>query len=144
MNKWDRRLLGLAKHVSHWSKDNSTHVGSVIADANHRVISLGYNGPPQRVSDNFASREQKLLRTIHAEQNSILFANVPLSGATIYVTHPPCSRCASVIVQSGIARVVCCEAQDGFAERWADDMREAESLFKEAGVVYEEVQCANG
>ena len=41
--KWDTRFLGLATHISAWSKDPSSQVGAVITDGN-RIISLGYNG----------------------------------------------------------------------------------------------------
>src|SRR5438552_2049603 len=43
---WDYRFLMLAKHISLWSKDNSTKVGCVIADRKRRIISVGYNGLP--------------------------------------------------------------------------------------------------
>src|ERR1051326_2813900 len=49
--KWDRRFLELAKHVSSWSKDPSTKVGAVIVDANRRVVATGYNGFPRGVED---------------------------------------------------------------------------------------------
>lgn len=51
MTNWPQRFLELAQLVASWSKDPSTQVGAVIVDANRRVVSLGYNGPPRGTSD---------------------------------------------------------------------------------------------
>ena len=42
--KWDLRYLDLAKHISTWSKDPSTQIGSVAIGENGQVLSQGYNG----------------------------------------------------------------------------------------------------
>lgn len=141
MTKWQRRFLGLAKEVGSWSKDVSTKVGSVIVDSSNRIVSLGYNGPPQGVPDELGiDRETRLLRSLHAEQNSILFAKQDLEGCTLYVTHPPCARCAAMIVQTGIAEVVCPAPSDEFAQRWAKDLAETRFMFNEAGVKLTQVE----
>lgn len=50
----------------------------------------------------------------HAERNAILRCGTATAGATLYVNLEPCSHhgltppCADLIVESGIARVVCC------------------------------------
>lgn len=140
MNVWDRRFLGLAKEVSTWSKDESTQVGSVIVDGNKRVISLGFNGPPQGVPDETGlDRETRLRRSLHAEQNSLLFAHRSVAGCTIYVTHPPCARCAAMIVQAGITKVVAPKPDEKFRERWADDIEQAKFMFDSAHIEFEEI-----
>ena len=82
-------------------------------------------------------RDEKLRRTIHAEENALLFAGRPVEGCTIYVTHPPCARCAAKLIQSGLTRVVAQMPAEEFGERWADDMRSASAMFLEAGVGFE-------
>jgi dCMP deaminase len=69
---------------------------------------------------------------IHAEVNAILFANRDLHGCTLY-TWPfqPCSRCASIVVQKGINRVVSLKDDD---ERWAKSFTLANQIFNEAKV----------
>ena len=131
INKWDARFLQLAELVSTWSKDPSTRVGSVITDKRNRVISLGFNGYPHGVKDDDLPRDRKLLRTIHAEENAILFAQRSLSGCTAYVTHHPCGPCAAKIVQSGITRVVVAKEMHS---AWSASSVEAKMLFSEAGV----------
>lgn len=133
--KWDLRFLQLAKLVSSWSKDPSTQVGAVIADSLHRVVSLGYNGLPHTMKDDpniLGNRELKYQCIIHAEENAILFANRSLQDCTIY-THPvpPCARCASKIVQSGITRVVApyVDETSEFWERWREHLELARRVF---------------
>ena len=58
LSKWDRRFLGLAAHVSAWSKDPSTQVGSVVTN-DKRVVSLGFNGFPQGMSDDHRLHEDR-------------------------------------------------------------------------------------
>lgn len=134
MTKWDDRFLSLAKTVSTWSKDPSTGVGAVIVDAQHRVVSLGFNGFPRGIQDDERSQNKALKyeMTIHAEINAILFAKQSLHGCTLYV-YPltPCGRCASIIAQSGISRVVGPTVK---VERWVESCQLGQDILKEAGV----------
>lgn len=136
LDKWDFRFLRLAEHISEWSKDPSTKVGAVIVDVNNRIVSVGFNGFPVRVSDKperLEDRDQKLAMTIHGDLNAILFARQPIFGCTMY-TWPfaPCSNCASVIVQVGIRRVVAPRVDD--SHPWANSINLTRLLFNEAGV----------
>lgn len=137
IGKWDKRFIGLALHVAEWSKDPSTRVGAVIVDNKQRVISMGYNGPPRGVSDHYVTREDKLFKTIHAEENAVLFAKQDLTGATVYVTHPPCANCAAKLVQSGVSRVVFPSPSEDFLSRWKESYYAALGMFVEAGVTVE-------
>ena len=131
---WDSRFLEMARLVSTWSKDPSTQVGAVITRGKF-VVSLGFNGHPKGVADTadrLENREAKYRTIIHAEMNAILTAKQDLEGCTIYVwPFMPCSQCASIIIQSGIRRVVTVPSE---SERWAESFRYTEELFREAGV----------
>ena len=62
--KWDLRFLNLAQHIAEWSKDPSTKVGAIIASPDNKVISMGFNGFPQSMSDSaecLNNREEKYL-----------------------------------------------------------------------------------
>lgn len=137
LDKWDKRFLGLARHIATWSKDPSTQVGCVIVKGKNKVVSLGYNGPPAGVNDEFRDRAQKLLRTLHAEDNAILSAKEALDGCTAFVTHAPCSNCAARLIQSGIIRVVFPLPGSEFIHRWYDSYTESLAMFNEAGVKVE-------
>lgn len=138
---WDQRFLELAKHVAGWSKDPSTKVGAVIADDMMRVVSLGFNGFARGITDDsrLEDRDTKLAHIIHAEINAILFGR-DVANTNLYTwPFPPCSRCAPVIIQSGISRVVFpgeCWSDKPLADRWFSDMQTARAMFAEAGVEY--------
>ena len=134
LSKWEQRFIEMARLVATWSKDNSTQVGAVVVDRRKRIVSIGFNGFPAGVDDTIHSREQKILRAIHAEANCILFAQRDLAGCTMFVTAPPCSQCAALIVQSGIRRVVYPIPSPEFAARWKESCDEALTMFVEADV----------
>ncbi len=132
--KWDKRFLGLCEHVSRWSKDPSTKVGAIITK-DIKVVSMGYNGLPQQVRDTpeiLCDRTAKYKHILHAETNAILTAKTELSGSTIY-TFPflPCTKCASMIVQSGITRVVSIVCRD---ERWEERLKESKHFMESCGL----------
>jgi len=138
MNKWDKRFMELAKHVSGWSKDPSTKVGCVIADSKNRIVSIGYNGFPTNVNDSpelYENRDMKLQRTIHAEANAIMFAKQDLEGCSIYVWPlPSCANCTATIIQAGIKRVIAPKPTKEQEERWKDSFDVSDQMFKEAEV----------
>jgi dCMP deaminase len=134
--KWDSRFLGLAAHISAWSKDPSSQVGAVITEGN-RIVSLGYNGFATGVADvpeRLEDRIVKLNLTIHAEENAMIFAKRGINGCTVYVTHPPCPRCASKLIQEEVARVVYISPSEDFLSRWGDDLKLSHEMYQEAGV----------
>jgi dCMP deaminase len=133
---WDLRFLSLAKHISNWSKDPSTKVGSVLVDDNKRVLSMGYNGFPAQIQDDeedYLNRDLKLKKVVHAEVNSIIFAQRDLSNSTLYVwPFMPCSNCAGLVIQSGIKRVVTVENDN---PKWQDSFKLTGEMFTDAGII---------
>ena len=139
LDKWDHRFLALAKHISNWSKDPSTQVGAVITHTrSKRVVSMGFNGFPTGVKDTrerLDDRDTKYEMVVHAEQNALMFAGDRAEGCTLYVHPlPPCARCAVMIIQAGIKRVVC-DQPDFDHQRWGEAAKIADTLFREAGLV---------
>lgn len=138
-NKWDLRFLDMAYHVSTWSKDPSTKVGSVIVDGDNRVVSIGFNGFPKGLKDSkerLDDRETKYKLVVHSEINAILFANRSLKGCRLYI-YPfmPCNNCAGPVIQSGIKKVIAPNNNDS---RWNGDWKEnfklSQMMFDEADV----------
>lgn len=142
LNCWDKFFLSLAEFYSQRSKDPSTKCGAIIARGN-RQISQGFNGFPMMVDDkpeHYQNRELKLLMIIHAEVNAILFAKQDLTGSTIYTwPFPPCCRCAAVIIQSGISRVIAPAPSDALAARWKAELLTAKVMYSDAEVELVEV-----
>lgn len=134
-SKWAGRFYQMAELVASWSKDPSTQVGAVITKGN-RIVSVGFNGYPHGISDcaDTDDRAMKLLKTLHAEENAILFAKRDLSDCDIWVTHFPCPNCAAKIIQTEMSRVFCPAQTQDYLSRWGDKVKVSEEMFAQAGV----------
>jgi dCMP deaminase len=138
LDKWDYRFIRIANEVQSWSKDPSTKCGCVLVK-DRRILSTGYNGLPANLSDSltrYQDREYKLATIIHAEKNAIF--NAAKNGSTTerstaYITWPPCSQCASALIQAGVTKVVCPDPAKS-PERWRANFEIANELLYEAGV----------
>ena len=125
-DKWDKRFLDLAKHISEWSKDPSTKVGCIVVGEDREIRSTGFNGFPRGIEDKqerLEDREQKYPMICHAEENAIMHAariGISLKGTTAYVTWPPCSRCTRSLIQAGVSEVIYPKDLD-IPERWQKD-----------------------
>jgi dCMP deaminase len=139
-NKWEKRFIEMARLVSGWSKDPSTKVGAVIVRPDKTIASVGYNGIARGVKDEdrrIQNREQKLLYTVHAEQNAVLSAKEPLNGYSLYIWNiHPCAQCAASIIQTGIRNVFLPVngKNEKVNQRWVDSFEAAEIMFREAKV----------
>lgn len=136
VEKWHRRLLQLAQTIASWSKDPSTKVGAVAVDRPSRaILETGYNGLPRGVEDlpDRMERPQKYLWTGHAEEN--LVANAArgrLEGAEVFVTHLCCSRCARLLINSGVKSIVVDRL--GKTSMPEEEFTVAKQMLAEAGV----------
>jgi dCMP deaminase len=114
-------------------------VGAIIVK-DKRILSTGYNGAPVNITHcteetclrtkyNVPSGERhELCRGLHAEQNAIIQAalhGVSIKGATIYITHQPCSICTKMLINSGIKTIIC---KLPYNDHFAEDM------IKESGI----------
>jgi dCMP deaminase len=109
-SEWDRRYFSLAKKISGWSKDPKAKVGAVLLNRQNWPIALGYNGFPVGVEDDVEKlndSKDKNQMMVHAEQNALLFCGANARNGTMYVYGKPiCPRCAVLIIQAGVKRVV--------------------------------------
>lgn len=133
MTSWTEYFFGLCDINASKSKDPSTKVGAVIVRPDNTIASMGWNGFPRGVPDQYEDREHKLLRTVHAELNAILNAREPLHGYSLYVSPLfPCSNCAAAIIQSGITTVTTRMGQP--REEWLKSFSAAQDMFRYASV----------
>lgn len=104
--------LEAAKIYSKLSYAEKRKVAALLINED-RIISLGYNGTPSG-SDNtceYRNEDGKLVTydyVLHAEENAIAFAakhGISTDGCIMVITHSPCSKCARLIIQSGIKQV---------------------------------------
>ncbi len=136
---WDEYFMQMAELTAQRSTCLRRQVGAVLVQDKH-IIATGYNGAPRGVphceEKGGCLREQlkvpsgerhELCRALHAEQNAIIQAATlgqSVEGATIYITHQPCSICSKMIINAGINRIV-------VREGYPDDL--AVEILEEAG-----------
>lgn len=144
-DKWNYRFMEIALHISSWSKDPNTKVGSVVVGPDKEIRSQGYNGFPRGVDDNVPERHVRPTKYAfyeHSERNAIYNAvkfGACLEGCTLYVTMPPCADCARGIIQAGIKHVYYLEPGADKVRKlpngnWRDTVEDSFAMFKEAGV----------
>lgn len=113
--KWEDYFMGVALISAQRSKDPLTQVGACIVNDDKRIIGVGYNGLPFGCSDDsfpWSKNTENPLNSkhmfvVHAEENAIINRfSADLKNSTIYVSLFPCNRCAQMIIQSGIKRII--------------------------------------
>ncbi|MCD8184889.1 MAG: dCMP deaminase family protein [Rikenellaceae bacterium] len=108
------RYLRMARIWSENSYCVRRKVGALIVK-DKMIISDGYNGTPsgfENICEDEITGKTKPY-VLHAEANAITKvakSSNSSEGATLYVTASPCIECAKLIIQSGIRRVVYCDA----------------------------------
>lgn len=144
---WDDYFFEIVHAISKRATCNRGRSGAVVVREN-QIIVTGYVGAPPGlpscdeeghivsiVKNSDGTESEHCIRTIHAEQNSILQAarqGVSLKNATMYCTMTPCRTCAMSIIRVGIKKV--------FAERLyhiEKDVEDVGELFKQAGIELE-------
>lgn len=136
---WNTRWMDMAKLVATWSKDRSRTCGAVIVDDRNVLVSLGWNGFPRGIEDDWDSRHDRPAKykwTEHAERNAIFNAaanGYATRGCTMYISWYPCADCARAIIQSGISTLVCTEP-DWDDKVWAGDFTVVKEMLEEAAV----------
>lgn len=139
---WDEYFMDLANTAAKRATCDRGRSGCVIVRDKH-VLVTGYVGSPKgmphcdevghlfkKVYHEDGSMTQHCVRTVHAEQNAICQAarrGIALDNSTLYCRMTPCRTCAMLIINCGIARVVC--------EKKYHAGKESEELFRDAGVV---------
>lgn len=134
--KWISHFMAAAELAATMSKDPDHKVGTVIVDHLRRSVGVGYNGFPRGVRDlpeRLENKRIKRMMIVHAEANAILNSRSSIVDCTLLTTRHPCTDCAKLIIQSGIAAVHCPPLESGSS--WEEDSVMAAFMLREAGVV---------
>lgn len=111
---WPERMMRLAGWWSQWGTCRRLMTGAVAVTSDFQVLASGYNGSPRGLehcrgrAEAYTDPNRHCLTCLHAEANCILQAartGVSLRRATVFVTHRPCIRCATQLVQLGVAGI---------------------------------------
>lgn len=123
---WDTYFMDIAYMVSTRSQCLRRRVGAVLVQGK-KLMGTAYNGAPMGMPDCTEAgcllvaeyeteivdgneqviKKERCIRTIHAEQNLILFTDRrDREGSTVYVTDQPCWTCANMLANSGVTEIV--------------------------------------
>ncbi|MBU0897537.1 MAG: deaminase [Patescibacteria group bacterium] len=116
---WDETFIKLAMLVAKRSACKFHETGVVFVDNNHRIISMGYNGPTEgdyhcldvgcaKVDGSPITKKLERCRGAHAEMNGIVNTQdtTRLRGATMYAVILPCYDCMKILNNSGIKEII--------------------------------------
>jgi dCMP deaminase len=142
MDDRTRTFLRLAyTYAASNSDDQETKNGAVLV-CGGEVEVFGANRFPDgvAVTPERLQRPEKYEYIIHAEQDAIIQAaknGIATQGLEMFCPWVPCTKCAQLIIQAGIKRVVAHKrAHDKTNERWTASIDKAVAMLEEAGVEY--------
>jgi len=149
---WDTYFMDIAFMVSTRSRCPRRHVGTVLVQGK-KLLGTAYNGAPMGVQDCSEAgcmiveeyeprvihsstemiKKQRCIRTIHAEQNLLLFTDrVDREGSVVYVTDQPCWTCANMLANSGIAEIV-------YHRPYPKDRGKVTELMEQKGLLFRQI-----
>lgn len=101
---WTETAIRLAQDIACYrSEDNFVQVGACGIKYDGSIL-LGYNGAPPGVEIDWADRQARRKRVVHAESNVLNFAK-PNEVKLLAVTHIPCPECVKLIAMKRIKEV---------------------------------------
>lgn len=146
---WDTYFLDMAYMASTRSQCSRRHVGAVLVQGK-KLLGAAYNGAPMGVPDcseagcmlveevellpeeggDKVIKKQRCIRTIHAEQNLLLFTDPKdREGSAVYVTDQPCWTCANMLANSGISEIV-------YHRPYPKDSEKVKALMQQKGIIF--------
>lgn len=150
---WDTYFMDIAYMASTRSQCSRRHVGAVLVQGK-KLLGTAYNGAPMGVPDCSEAgcmiaeeyelavvdgeermvKKQRCVRTIHAEQNLLLFTDRDdREGSVVYVTDQPCWTCANMLANSGVIEIV-------YHREYPKDSEKVKLLMKQKGLTFRNLE----
>ena len=122
---WAKYAMNIAEVVALKSKDPWKKVGAVILRNDNSIASVGYNGFPAKMEEDWTDRNRRRNYVVHAEQNALRYIR-PGECYLLASTLLPCKDCLRIIAGYGIKKVY-------YKEVYAND-DSALTLAKDFGI----------
>jgi len=119
---WDEYFMGIVEAVSKRATCDRGRT-AVVFVKDKIILTTGYVGSPagtphcddvghemKSVTHGDGTTSQHCMRTNHAEINAVALAakkGISIDGSTMYCKLAPCYTCAKMLINTGVARVVC-------------------------------------
>jgi len=102
---WESYALSIAKVVSLKSKDPYIKVGCCLLREDNTVASVGYNGFPAGMVEDWSDRDERRKYVNHAEANALRFIK-PGECYLAATTLLPCNECLKTLASYGFKKIV--------------------------------------
>ncbi|WP_068774321.1 dCMP deaminase family protein [Paenibacillus sp. FJAT-26967] len=149
---WDTYFMDIAYMASTRSQCSRRRVGTVLVQGK-KLLGTAYNGAPMGVPDCSEEgcmlveefelqvidgkeemiRKQRCIRTIHAEQNLLLFTDrEDREGSSVYVTDQPCWTCSNMLANSGVQEII-------YHRPYPKDSEKVQALMAARGIIFRQM-----
>ena len=108
---WEEYAMALAGVAALKSKDPYVKVGCCLLRHDNTIASLGYNGFPSGVEEDWSDRDERRKYVNHSEQNALRFVK-PNECYLAAITLLPCNDCLKSLASYGIKKVIYQEVYD--------------------------------
>jgi len=102
---WEEYAMALAEVAALKSKDPYVKVGCCLLRHDNTIASLGYNGFPSGVEEDWSDRDERRKYVNHSEQNALRFVK-PNECYLAAITLLPCNDCLKSLASYGIKKVI--------------------------------------
>jgi dCMP deaminase len=102
---WEKYAYNLAVVAAQKSKDPYIKVGCCLLRNDNSVASLGYNGFPAGMAEDWDNRDERRKYVVHSEINALRYVK-PNECYLIATTLLPCNDCLKSLASYGIKKIV--------------------------------------
>ena len=102
---WEEYALRLAGVAALKSKDPYVQVGCCLLRHDNSVASLGFNGFPSGMKEDWSNRDERRKYVVHSETNALRYIR-PNECYLAAVTLLPCNDCLKSLAAYGIKKIV--------------------------------------
>lgn len=102
---WNQYALKLAEVAALKSKDPWQTVGCCLLRPDNSVASLGYNGFPAGMEEDWSDRDERRKYVVHSEINALRYVK-PNECYMAATTLLPCNDCLKSLAAYGIKKIV--------------------------------------
>jgi len=102
---WEEYALKLAEVAALKSKDPYQTVGCCLLRNDNTVASLGYNGFPAGMEEDWSNRDERRKYVVHSEINALRYVK-PDECYLAATTLLPCNDCLKSLAAYGIKKII--------------------------------------